>query len=85
MQKKEISNLEDTISYKFSDQSILIRALTHKSFDKDGNNEVLEFLGDRVLGLVISERLINDFPNDAEGLLDKRYSRLVNRDTCHIH
>ena len=83
MQKKEISNLEDIISYKFRDQSILIRALTHKSFDKDVNNEILEFLGDRVLGLVISERLTHDFPNDTEGLLDKRYSRLVNRDTCH--
>ena len=83
MQNKEISDLENTISFKFNDQSILRRSLTHKSFDKDYNNETLEFLGDRVLGLVISEKLINEFPNEPEGLLDKRYSKLVNKETCH--
>ena len=83
MHKKEISDLENAISFKFKDQSILRRSLTHKSFDKDDNNEILEFLGDRVLGLVISEKLINDFPNDPEGVLDKRYSKLVNKETCH--
>ncbi len=83
MYKKEISNLENTISFKFKDQSILRKSLTHKSFDNDDNNETLEFLGDRVLGLVISEKLINDFPNDSEGLLDKRYSKLVNKETCY--
>jgi len=82
MYKKEISDLENAISFKFKDQSILRRSLTHKSFDKDYNNETLEFLGDRVLGLVISEKLISDFPNDPEGLLDKRYSKLVNKETC---
>ena len=83
MQNKEISDLENIISFKFNDQSILRRSLTHKSFDKDDNNETLEFLGDRVLGLVISEKLINEFPNEPEGLLDKRYSKLVNKETCH--
>tara|TARA_B110000014_G_scaffold215751_1_gene169566 strand:- start:2 stop:679 length:678 start_codon:yes stop_codon:yes gene_type:complete len=83
MYKKEISDLENAISFKFKDQSILRRSLTHKSFNKDDNNEILEFLGDRVLGLVISEKLINDFPNDPEGVLDKRYSKLVNKETCH--
>tara|TARA_B100001175_G_C19443676_1_gene607574 strand:- start:70 stop:747 length:678 start_codon:yes stop_codon:yes gene_type:complete len=83
MYKKEISDLENTISFKFKDQSILRKSLTHKSFDNDDNNETLEFLGDRVLGLVISEKLINDFPNDSEGLLDKRYSKLVNKETCY--
>ena len=82
MHKKEISDLEKAISFKFKDQSILRRSLTHKSFDND-NNETLEFLGDRVLGLVISEKLISDFPNDSEGLLDKRYSKLVNKETCY--
>ena len=82
MHNKEISDLENTISIKFKDQSILKRSLTHKSFDND-NNETLEFLGDRVLGLVISEKLLNDFPNDSEGLLDKRYSKLVNKETCY--
>ena len=83
MYKKEISDLENTISFKFKDQSILKRSLTHKSFDKNDNNESVEFLGDRVLGLVISEKLISDFPNDSEGLLDKRYSKLVNKETCY--
>ncbi len=83
MHKKEISDLENSISFKFKDQSILRRSLTHKSFDSDNSNETLEFLGDRVLGLVISEKLINDFPNDPEGLLDKRYSKLVNKETCY--
>ena len=83
MHKKEISDLENAISFKFKDQAILRRSLTHKSFNKDDNNETLEFLGDRVLGLVISEKLINDFPNDPEGLLDKRYSKLVNKDACY--
>ena len=78
----EISDLENIISYKFVDKSKLKRSLTHKSYDKDENNEQYEFLGDRILGLVIAEKLINDFPNDTEGLLDKRYSRLVNKDTC---
>ena len=83
MNKKEISDLENAISFRFKDQSILKRSLTHKSFDKNNNNEILEFLGDRVLGLVISEKLITDFPNEAEGLLDKRYSKLVNKETCY--
>ena len=83
MHRKEISDLESSISFKFKDQSILRRSLTHKSFDSDDSNETLEFLGDRVLGLVISEKLINDFPNDPEGLLDKRYSKLVNKETCY--
>ena len=54
MQNIEISNLENILSYKFNDQSKLIKSLTHKSFDKNENNESLEFLGDRILGLVIA-------------------------------
>ena len=83
MYKKEIADLEDILSYKFHDQSKIRKSLTHKSFDKIENNESLEFLGDRILGLVIAEKLIEDFPNDPEGLLDKRYSKLVNKDTCY--
>ena len=45
-------------------KKLLEQSLTHKSFDYLKNNEKLEFLGDRVLGLVISEKLINDFPNE---------------------
>ena len=45
--------------------------MVHKSFNNMDNNEKLEFLGDRVLGLVISKRLIDTYPNDKEGMIDK--------------
>ena len=76
-------NLERKIKISFRNKDLLTKSLTHKSFDKNENNEVLEFLGDRILGLVIAEKLIEDTPNDPEGLLDKRYSKLVNKDTCY--
>ena len=46
------------------------------------NNEQLEFLGDRVLGLVLSKKLMNLYPNESEGMLDKKFASLVNRKTC---
>ena len=52
------ANLEKKLDLKFSDQKILIRSLTHKSFDSINNNERIEFLGDRVLGLVIAKKLL---------------------------
>ena len=61
---------------------MLETALTHKSFDNNDNNEKLEFLGDRVLGLVISEKLLNKFPNEKEGIIDKKFANLVNKKTC---
>ena len=51
-----IIELEKKINVKFKDKKILIKSLTHKSFDKNYNNEKLEFLGDRVLGLIISKK-----------------------------
>ena len=77
------NDLETLISYKFQDNLLLKKSLTHKSFDKNKNNETLEFLGDRVLGLIISEKLISEHPKDKEGILDKKFSRLVNRETCY--
>jgi ribonuclease-3 len=61
---------------------LLEKALTHKSLDNNINNEKLEFLGDRVLGLVISEKLLDKFPNEKEGIIDKKFANLVNKRTC---
>ena len=63
-------------------KSLLINALTHKSANHEFNNEKLEFLGDRVIGLVLSNKLFDIYPNETEGVLDKRFAKLVNRKTC---
>ena len=80
--EKKIKELEKIIKYNFKRSSILVKALTHKSFDNIINNEKLEFLGDRVLGLVISEKLLNKFPDEKEGIIDKKFANLVNKKTC---
>jgi ribonuclease-3 len=67
---------------KFKKESLLIEALTHKSANKNFNNEKLEFLGDRVIGLVLSKKLFDLYPKESEGVLDKRFSKLVNKKTC---
>ena len=82
--EKDLSLLEKKIKYKFKDISLLKLALTHSSFEKTLNNENLEFLGDRVLGLAIAEKLIRDYPSADEGTLDKMLSSLVNRNTCFM-
>ena len=74
--------LEDKLKTNFKDKTLLIKSLTHKSFDKDNNNEKLEFLGDRVLALVISKKLLEIYPNEKEGILDKKFASLVNKKTC---
>ena len=79
---KSIKELEGIINYSFKDKSLLHRALTHKSFDDKNNNEKLEFLGDRVLGLVISKKLLEKYPNENEGTIDKKFANLVNKKTC---
>ena len=58
------------------------KALTHKSFKNKENNEKLEFLGDRVLGLIISKKLLEKYPNEKEGIIDKKFANLVNKKTC---
>ena len=78
----KISNFEKKIKVNFKNKSLLKKALTHKSFNQIENNEKLEFLGDRVLGLVISKKLIDLYPSENEGVLDKRFAKLVNRKTC---
>ncbi len=77
-----IKNLEKSIKIKFKNKNLLIKALTHKSSDQKKNNEKLEFLGDRVLGLVLSQKLFELYPNESEGVLDKRFAALVNRKIC---
>ena len=81
---KRLKDLEKKINYIFKNQNILVTATTHKSFDTNNNYEQLEFLGDRVLGLVISKKLIDIFPNEKEGVLDKKYANLVNKKTCQV-
>ena len=63
-------------------RSLLIEALTHSSANQKLNNEKLEFLGDRVIGLVLSNKLFDIYPKETEGVLDKRFAKLVNRKTC---
>ena len=77
-----VSALEKKIGIIFKNKNILIRSLTHKSFNSLDNNEKLEFLGDRVLGLIISKKLLEIFPKDKEGILDKKLASLVNRKKC---
>ena len=70
------------IKILFKDKSLILEALTHKSANQKVNNEKLEFLGDRVLGLVLSKKLFDLYPNEPEGVLDKRFARLVKKKTC---
>ena len=75
--EKKIKELEKIIKYNFKNLSTLEKALTHKSFDNNINNEKLEFLGDRVLGLAISSIIYGKFPKNNEGDLSKKLSYLV--------
>ena len=78
----KIKNLEEAINYKFNSKELLKKSLTHKSFNENSNNEKLEFLGDRVLGLIIAKNLLIKYPSDKEGIIDKKYANLVNKKKC---
>ncbi|WP_026379130.1 ribonuclease III [Afifella pfennigii] len=87
--KASLAQLQERIGHHFTRPELLARALTHASAigdDKRGDPlttyERLEFLGDRVLGLVIADLLIEEYPQAPEGELSRRLARLVNRDTC---
>lgn len=69
--------LQDRLGHRFSDTGLLRAAMTHASTGLAGNYERLEFLGDRVLGLVMAEILFEMFPQEAEGDLAKRHAALV--------
>ncbi|MAK62202.1 MAG: ribonuclease III [Ponticaulis sp.] len=81
-----IAELEERIGYKFKDKTLLSRAMTHASaaqeFGARFSYERLEFLGDRVLGLVIADLLFAKFEGEPEGGLAARLNALVNRDAC---
>ena len=80
--KIDYSVLEKRIKVTFKNKDLLIKSLTHKSFDKEKNNEKIEFLGDRVLGLVMAKKLLEIYPEEKEGVLDKKFASLVNKKTC---
>ena len=69
--------LQANLEYLFRDPKILKRALTHASASADENNERLEFLGDRVLGLTMAEMLLDAFPGEDEGDIGRRFAELV--------
>ena len=83
---KDRTALEGRIGYKFADKDLLERALTHISALAGGNRAAsyqrLEFLGDHVLGLVISDMLYRAFPRANEGELSRRLADLVRKETC---
>jgi ribonuclease-3 len=80
------SALEKTVGYRFKDRELLERALTHVSALAGGNRassyQRLEFLGDHVLGLIISDMLFRAFPKADEGELSRRLADLVRREAC---
>ena len=77
-----MTDLEERLGHRFADPSLLIRALTHASANEKKSNERLEFLGDRVLGLVVAERLHALYPDDPEGILAVKLNALVRREAC---
>jgi len=79
---KNLYNLQNKINLKFKNINLLKRAITHKSHDPINNYEKLEFLGDRVLGLIISMKLLKMYPKEKEGILDKKLASLVNKNRC---
>ena len=78
----KLHNLQKKIKIKFKDLNYLKKSITHKSYDPDNNYEKLEFLGDRILGFVISKKLIELYPDKKEGILDKKLASLVNKNKC---
>jgi ribonuclease-3 len=83
--------LEEKLGYRFRSRSLLLHALTHRSWSVEhrdeapgrSDNERLEFLGDSVLGFVVSEALLDSFPDETEGQLSQRKAHLVS--SKHLH
>ena len=78
----KFNSLQKKINIKFKNLNYLKKSVTHKSYDSVNNYEKLEFLGDRILGLVISKKLIELYPDEKEGVLDKKLASLVNKNRC---
>ena len=81
---KNLAYFQKKIGINFHNQKLLTKCFTHKSYNPVENNEKLEFLGDRVLGLIISQNLLKFFPSDKEGDLDKKLASLVNKNQCAV-
>jgi len=86
LRPRKFKELETKLGYRFKDPVLLERALTHASV-RGGkvarfDNERLEFIGDRVLGLAIAEALNGQYPEASEGELARRYNRLVRGEAC---
>ncbi len=79
---EKLNSLQKKINIKSKNLNYLKRSITHKSYDSLNNYEKLEFLGDRILGFVISKKLIELYPNEKEGILDKKLASLVNKNQC---
>ena len=86
IKEEKLRPLEEIIKYNFQDKNLFFKSLIHTSASKEkiSSMERFEFLGDRVLGLIISEELFNRYRNLKEGELSKKYSFLVQRSTCAI-
>ena len=77
-----LDEFQTALGYRFADGANLSRALRHASLDVDDDNEHLEFLGDRILGLVIAGHLIEAHQDESEGDLARRQAQLVSRKVC---
>jgi ribonuclease-3 len=86
LRPRKYKDLEKSLGHRFKNQKVLEVALTHASMrggkSKRSDNERLEFIGDRVLGLAVAELLNEHFPDATEGELARRYNRLVRGETC---
>tara|TARA_Y100001970_G_scaffold91501_1_gene115426 strand:- start:1688 stop:2347 length:660 start_codon:yes stop_codon:yes gene_type:complete len=80
--KDKLNILQKKINIKFKNLNYLKKSLTHKSYNSQNNYEKMEFLGDRILGFVISKKLIELYPKEKEGILDKKLASLVNKNKC---
>jgi ribonuclease III len=86
LRARKFKELEKALGHRFRNQGLLEVALTHASMrggkTDRSDNERLEFIGDRVLGLAVAELLAEHFPDASEGELARRYNRLVRGETC---
>ena len=78
----KLKKLQEILKIKFNNENLLLQAITHKSHNPKNNYEKFEFLGDRVLGLIISQKLYDLYPKEKVGILDKKFASLVNKDKC---
>jgi ribonuclease-3 len=83
MPEESWKGLEKTIGYRFDQPDLLLQALTHRSHPEGAANERMEFLGDSILGFLVSEALVDRFPEFREGQLSKLKARLVS--AAHLH